>query len=91
MLVREFPYAYDLLFPGTSVSAPVLVIQMRHLVKDDLRLIFHNAELADPVVYMDLGISERVGRPKPLVVVPAVRTVDHTLMVGLDDPVIFEG
>ena len=79
-----------LLFAGTSVPASVRMPKRRYLVKYKLRLVLHNAELADPVVDMDLCISDGIDRHKPLVIIPAVRAVDDPLVVRLDDAEVFK-
>ena len=73
------------------MSAPIGILQVLHLVEPDLWLILHNAELTDAIIYMNLRIPDRVDRHKPLVVIPAVGAVDHTLMVRLNDAEILEG
>ena len=80
-----------LLLPRASMPAPVRIIKTFHLIKRKFRLILHNAELTDSVVNMNLRIAHRINRHKPLVIVPTVRTVDDSLMIGLDDAEILEG
>ena len=72
------------------MSAAVFVVQMLNLVKNDLGLILHNAELADPVVGVDLRIAHSIHRHEPLIIVAAVRTVYHAVMIGLDDAEILK-
>ena len=76
--------------PGAPMPAPVRVVKMRHLVENNLRLVFHNAELADAVIHMDFRVPDRVNWHEPLIVIAAVGGIDHTLMVGLDNAKIFE-
>ena len=80
-----------LLFPCTTVSTPIIIVQMFHLFKHDLRLILHDPELADPVIDLNPGIPQSIDRHKPLVIVSAIRTVDHTLMIRLDYAEILKG
>ena len=78
------------LLPGAAMSAPVFPVQMRHLVKNNPRLVLHNAELAYAVVYMDLRIPDCIDRHEPLVIIPAVGRVNHALVIGLYNAEIFE-
>ena len=49
----------------------------------------HNAELADPVIDMDPGVPQGIGRHKPLIVVAAVSFVYHSHAVCLNDSEAF--
>ena len=64
---------------------------MFHFFEADLRLLLLNAELADAVVFVDGRDACGISWEMPLVVFPAVRIVDHTHGVGLQDAVVFEG
>lgn len=78
------------LFPGTAMSATVGIAQIFYFIKDNFRLVLHNAELTDSVIYMYLRVTHRIDRHKPLVVVSIVRAVNHTLVVRLDNAEILE-
>ena len=94
-IVFTSTYHYEqympLLFPCTTVSTPIIIVQMFHLFKHDLRLILHDPELADPVIARNMGIPHGKGRHKPLVVIPAIGAVDDALMIGLDYAEILKG
>ena len=81
---------FRLLFPRTAVTAAVVMIQMRHLVKNKLRLILHNPKLTDSVIHMNLRIPHGVYRHEPLVVIAAVRTVYHALVIRLNNAEILK-
>lgn len=72
------------------MSTPVRILQMFYFVKMNLWLILHDAELTNPVIYMDFRIPDRIYRHKPLVIVPTVGTINHTLMIRLNDSKILE-
>ena len=62
-----------------------------YFIKSYLRLVLHDTELADPVVKGNMRIPDSQSRHKPLIVISAVRTVYHTLMIGLDNSKILKG
>lgn len=67
------------------------MIQVGDFLKQEFRLIFHNTELTDSVIDMDLRIPQGIYRHKPLVVVAAVGAVDYSLMIRLNNPEILKG
>lgn len=80
-----------LLFAGAPVAAPIGVIQMIHLIKDNLRLILHDPELTDSVIHLNLRVTHGIHRHEPLIVIAAVGGIYHALMICLNDSEIFKG
>lgn len=76
---------------GASQPAPVRSFKSFRLLKNKRRLIFHNPELAYPVVLMYHRIAQRIRRHIPPVVRTAVRIVDNARMICLNNAEIFEG
>ena len=64
---------------------------MIHFFENNIRLAPLDAELADPVVDMDLRVAHGNNGHSPQIPVTAVGVVDHTVVVGLDDPEILVG
>lgn len=89
---------FFLIFPSRSKTSAVCACEFGNLLKLKLRLLFHDPELADAVIQMDHRVTHRIHRDKPLIVISAVAalpgltvgTVDHALMVHLDQPKIFK-
>ena len=61
-----------LLFARRTESAPVGSVQMIRLIKLDLGLILHDAELTDPVINRNMGVSHGQCRHEPLIVIAAI-------------------
>lgn len=78
-----------LLLSGASKAAPVFPHQLFYLIELDLRLIFHNAELTDSVIHMNLGIPHGNHRHPPHIIITTIRTVHNATMVCLDHTEIF--
>ena len=74
-----------LLLSCTSKASSVLSGQLVHLVKLNLRLIFHNTELTDPVIYMNLGVPHSDHWHSPHIIVTAVRAIDNAAVICLND------
>ncbi len=66
--INSFPYFR---------SAAIFIVKLLRLLKYDLRLMLHDAELADAVIDMDHCITQRICRKMPLIIVPAVALIDH--------------
>ena len=54
------------------MTAPILMTQLIRLLKTDLWLMLHDAELTDPVALVNLGIAQGICREKPLIPVSAI-------------------
>ena len=74
-----------------SNPAAVFISEVIDLFKYDRRLMFLDPELTDPVIDMDLGVPHCKCRHIVDIIVSAIALIDHTHMVGLDDPEIFIG
>ena len=86
---QSFP-GPGLLLPGTSMSSTVCIAQMLYLVKKNLRLVFHDPKLTDPVIHMNLRVAYCVNRHEPLVMISTVGTVDYPLVIRLNDTEILK-
>ena len=87
--IRNLIYAV-LIRPCAPMPSPVRMAQKRRLLKVERRLMLHNPELADAVIYMDHRIPQGIRRKKPLILIPAVALVNDPHMVCLYDPEIFK-
>ena len=56
----------------------------------NFRHFFYNSKLADPVVDVDLGVAHGEDRHVPLVIITAVRFINHAHVIGLDDAEILK-
>ena len=64
---------------------------MFHRDEGQLGLVAHDAELADPGVFLDGHVPGGVGGHLPLIAVAPVGSIHHAHGVGLQDAVIAEG
>ena len=55
------------------------------------RLMLYDAELTDPVSFLNHGIPHGIRREKLLIVITAIALVDDTHVIGLNDTKVFEG
>ena len=88
---RCFRNGLRLLLSGASKATAIHTAKRYYFIKSYLRLVLHDTELADPVIKGNMRIPDSQGRHKPLIVISAVRTVYHTLMIGLDNSKILKG
>ena len=80
-----------LLNAGTSNTSSVLSRKCPHLVKNKFWLVFHNAKLTDPIVFVNDRIAQRVSWHIPPVICTTIRVIHNSSMVRLNNAKIFVG
>ena len=76
-------YKICLVFPCSPESASVGSIQMFCLLELDLGLVFHNTELADTVIYVNLRIPHGKSRHEPLIIITAIGRIHDAAVICL--------
>lgn len=68
------------------MTAAIPILQTFYRFEPEHRLNLVDSELADTVILFHYGIPGGIGGEEPLVIISAIRTVDHAKGVRLEDP-----